>query len=164
MTRRTVTLRQAIDAQFDQLARLVANLLVDNVNFETGYYFRQYPNTVDFVARVLPLHAEGIRERVAALKEVVGDNLDALDVEPVATGKLFCPHCGTPTVEPSLPIFYEDGTFDGKRYENEGNLDTHVCTTCNARFATGLGPAVDTVPASVPETIPDSVTVFHRGA
>lgn len=73
--RRKPTLAEATGAEFDQLARLVRNLLVDNKNFESGYYYREYPSSRDFVRRVLREHAQHIIERIETLKEDVVANL-----------------------------------------------------------------------------------------
>ena len=81
MTRRTVTLTEAILAEFAQLIVLVENLLVKNKNFETGYYFRTYPTTRDYVKVVLSEQGSAITCRIKRLKEVVAQ---AMELEPEA--------------------------------------------------------------------------------
>lgn len=82
MARRTVTLRQAIDFEFERIKAAVVNLLVKNVNFETEHYFKAYPETRQFVRKVLPGHAEALTHLLDHLQEVVGDNLDDMDMPP----------------------------------------------------------------------------------
>lgn len=76
MACRTVTLRQAIDFDFERIKTTVTNLLVKNVNFETGHYFKEFPTSREFVRHVLPGHAEALIALLDQLQEVVGVNLD----------------------------------------------------------------------------------------
>lgn len=52
-----------------------------------------------------------------------------------------CPCCLT-TLAPSATgysVYIEEGEFDGNAFEVEGELDIHVCSTCNAHFAIKQG-------------------------
>lgn len=76
MPRIRASLASIIGGDFDLLLKLVNNLLVNNKNFESGYYARTCPSTGQFIRTVLPSFAEGISQRVEALKEVVVANLE----------------------------------------------------------------------------------------
>jgi hypothetical protein len=67
----------AFKFDFDKLTSLIINLLVTNKNFETGYYFKEYPQTIRFVNNVLREQAVYIIERLASINEEVIDEYGA---------------------------------------------------------------------------------------
>lgn len=73
--RKTLTPMEQISLELEALRRLVNNLLVDNINFKTGYYFEKYPHTQPFVREVLPRQAEGIVNKIDATEALLGLSL-----------------------------------------------------------------------------------------
>lgn len=59
-----------INGQFKMFDTLMRNVLISNINFETGYYFDRYPNTRDFVREVLKPQAELMAEHLEFLREI----------------------------------------------------------------------------------------------
>jgi len=51
---------------------------------------------------------------------------------------LICPRCGSVHVDQAQiePAFIEQGKFDGKRYEVEGNCEAWDCQSCGISFFT----------------------------
>lgn len=87
-----------VSRNFDNLARCVRNLLIDNRNFKVqgdpanhretpAYYFQAYPKTPDFVREVLASQAETILERIEELKDIAVDyaNIREFSLEELET-------------------------------------------------------------------------------
>ena len=83
MTRKIFTPADIIDMKFDQLKSLVNNLLINNRNFKSGYYFRTYPSTSIFVRHVLRDQAEHIIGRIEQLQDDVMGEIEELEKETV---------------------------------------------------------------------------------
>jgi hypothetical protein len=66
-----VTPQMVIEFEFDMLRRLVKNLLVDNKNLRSGYYYEEYPKTVQYVHGPLKEQAEYILERLDMTKDLM---------------------------------------------------------------------------------------------
>jgi len=81
MTHKIFTPADIIDIQFDQLKSLVNNLLINNRNFKTGYYFRTYSSTSIFVKQILHDQAEHIIRRIEQLQNSVLAELDEVKEE-----------------------------------------------------------------------------------
>ena len=79
MARKPLTTHQVMKIQFDQLSRLVTNLLVENKNLksdkpgELAYYFREFPRTEQYVSGPLARQAEHILERISETKQLCLD-------------------------------------------------------------------------------------------
>ncbi len=66
-----------INADIERLSALVKNLLIKNINFENGFYFREYPRTERFVREVLREQAEHILLRIDEIKDRVSIELQS---------------------------------------------------------------------------------------
>lgn len=65
---------EIVNFELEQLERLIRNLLVENVNFKTGYYFsKEYTRTVEYVRGPLKEHADHILNRLKGSKEMILD-------------------------------------------------------------------------------------------
>lgn len=73
--RKPQTPAELINADIERLSTLVKNLFINNRNFETGYYFSEYPRTERFVREVLREQAEHILLRIDEIKERVSIEL-----------------------------------------------------------------------------------------
>lgn len=84
---RRIDPHQIIERNFTSLTRLVRNLLIDNKNFQIStdvasgsshqaHYFKEYPQSSDFVRHVLREQAEFILERVDDLKTLAVEYSD----------------------------------------------------------------------------------------
>lgn len=75
MTKRKLqTISQTVDYNFKKLERLTRNLLIDNINFKTGYYFRpenQEHRTQYYVKGPLRDQAEAILDEIESLRNFV---------------------------------------------------------------------------------------------
>jgi hypothetical protein len=60
-----------IDFEFDQLHRLVNNLLIENKNLKSGYYYEEYPKTYQYVNGPLKDQAEYILERLDMARDLM---------------------------------------------------------------------------------------------
>jgi len=70
---------QDVKAAFDGVKDMIRNLLIDNVNVDTGYYLREYPGSTKFKDEVVVPHAEAILSRL--------DDVQALMSAVVAESK-----------------------------------------------------------------------------
>jgi hypothetical protein len=61
---------QFVGTAFDGLSALVRNLLLDNKNFQSGHYCREYPRTDQFVRHVLTVYAEAILDRIDEVRSL----------------------------------------------------------------------------------------------
>lgn len=78
MPRTPPTHADMLQAKFDELEALVRNCLLDNINYQPvrvagkiqsdGFYFTHYPSTRSYVEGPLRKQAEGILDRIAAVK------------------------------------------------------------------------------------------------
>lgn len=47
-----------------------------------------------------------------------------------------CPKCSTGTMKKAGSAFIEEGEYDGKSYEVEGDATKHACDSCGFEFYT----------------------------
>lgn len=69
MARRQLSESDIISEQFDRVIRLTKNLMYNDVNLKSGYYFEQYPRTYEYTGIILKEHQEYLVEKLEELKE-----------------------------------------------------------------------------------------------
>ena len=80
MAREKTTPAQNVAMQFDQLAKLTRNLLIDNVNFGNRHYVDTTPYTFQFIPGPLNSFGRTLLERIAIVRQFA---IDMADVTPI---------------------------------------------------------------------------------
>lgn len=80
---RVISNKQIIESQMNRLWRLVNNMLVENKNFKSGYYFNhsEYGRTYNYVRGPLKESAEYLLHEIEEIRELF---IEMFDEENVA--------------------------------------------------------------------------------
>lgn len=127
--------------------------------------------TNDQAVRALKQRATAIAKRLEGYEVQIGHcqmlhvlaaaeghkSFQSLRTKLKAFGPAFCPHCGAAgTLSNVGSVFCEQGEWDGKHYEAEGDGAQYQCSRCQGQFADWCG--VDTADKKKSET---SIPVYN---